>query len=151
MGSEVPELDRLKPRVVGGDAPGRRIYRTAAATPQLIAFMGQLAERVEHLGPPVKGGDNMLKIASDARKAALDMRIVQPGGQEHVRSKLNLAADEIAVVHRETTIDRGVQLVFLDLGTPKAVETVASDDERIVIIDTDTPDESALLTDVYAD
>jgi len=37
--------------------------------------MERLAERVEHLGPPVKGADNMLKIASDARKAALDMLV----------------------------------------------------------------------------
>src|SRR6266568_8878159 len=98
MGSEVPELERLKPRFVGGEAPGRRTYHTAAATPELIAFMGQLAERVEHLGPPVKGGDDMLQIASDARKAALDMRIVEPGAPEHPRSKLHLAADEIAAV-----------------------------------------------------
>lgn len=151
MGAEVPELERLKPRIVGGDAPGRRIYRTAEPTPDLIAFMERLAERVEHLGPPVKGGDNMLKIASDARKAALDMRIVQPGAPEHARSKLNLAADEIASVHRNTASDRGVQLVFLDLGTPKAVDTVQSDDESNLVTDTDTPNESALLTDVYAD
>ncbi|MBV9898067.1 MAG: DEAD/DEAH box helicase family protein [Chloroflexi bacterium] len=151
MGSEVPELERLKPRIVGGEAPGRRIYRTAAATTELMAFMTQLAERVEKLGPPVKGGDNMLKIASDARKAALDMRIVQPGASEHSSSKLNLAADDIAAVYHETANLRGVQLVFLDLGTPKATDAVPSDDEHIVLIDTDTPDESALLTDVYAD
>jgi N12 class adenine-specific DNA methylase len=79
MSDEIPELQRLKPRLVGGDAPGKRIYRTAAATPELLAFMERLARRVEHLGPPVKGADNMLKIASDARKAALDMRLVLPG------------------------------------------------------------------------
>ena len=73
MGAELPELERLKPRLVGGDTPGKRIYRTATATPELLQFMERLAERVEHLGPPVKGADNMLKIASDARKAALDM------------------------------------------------------------------------------
>jgi N12 class adenine-specific DNA methylase len=59
MGSEVPELERLKPRVVGGEALGKRIYRTAAATPELLAFMEHLADRVEHLGPPQKGADNM--------------------------------------------------------------------------------------------
>ena len=26
MGSELPELERLKPRLVGGDTPGKRIY-----------------------------------------------------------------------------------------------------------------------------
>ena len=113
--------------------------------------MGQLAKRVEHLGAPVKGGDNMLKIASDARKAALDMRIVQPGALEHAYSKLNLAADEIAAVHCDTTADRGVQLVFPDLGTSKAVDTLLTDEDRAVVIDTDTLDELTLLTDVYAD
>jgi N12 class adenine-specific DNA methylase len=98
MGSELPELERLKPRLVGGDAPGKRIYRTAPVTRELLQFMERLAERVERLGPPVKGSDNMLKIATDARKAALDMRLVMPGAPEHARSKLNLAADEIATV-----------------------------------------------------
>jgi hypothetical protein len=42
--------------------------------------------------------------------------------------------------------------VFLDLGTPKAVDTVStSDDEAAGDRDTDTPEEVALLTDAYAD
>src|SRR6266851_1042501 len=151
MGAELPELERLKPRLVGGDTPGKRIYRTATATPELLQFMERLAERVEHLGPPTKGSDNMLKIASDARKAALDMRLVTTGAPEHPRSKLNLAADEIAAVHQDTEHDRGIQLVFLDLGTPKAVDTVSTRDHEAVIVDAETPEEVALLTVVYAD
>ena len=50
--------ERLKPRIVGEDAPGRRIHRTAEATPEPTAFTEQLAEPVEHLVRPVKGGDN---------------------------------------------------------------------------------------------
>src|SRR6266446_6143824 len=136
-----PELERLKPRLVGGDTPGKRIYRTAPATRELLQFMERLAERVEHLGPPVKGSDNMLKIATDARKAALDMRLVTPGAPEHARSKLNLAADEIAAIYQDTEHDRGIQLVFLDLGTPKAVDTVSTRDDEAVIVDADTPEE----------
>jgi hypothetical protein len=151
MGSEVPELERLKPRLVGGEAPGKRIYRAAPATPDLLAFMEQLADRVEHLGPPRKGADNMLKIASDARKAALDMRIVKPGAVEHAHSKLNIAADEIAAVYQQTASDRGVQLVFLDLGTPKAIDVTPAREDEALIVDTDTPEEQTLLTDVYAD
>jgi N12 class adenine-specific DNA methylase len=64
MGAELPELERLKPRLVGGDTPGKRIYRTATATPELLQFMERLAERVEHLGPPVKGADNMCATRS---------------------------------------------------------------------------------------
>jgi len=152
MGSELPELERLKPRLIGGETPGKRIYRTATATPELLQFMERLAERVEHLGPPIKGSDNMLKIASDARKAALDMRLVMPGAPEHPGSKLNLAADEVAAVYQETEHDRGIQLVFLDLGTPNAIDTAPTrDDETAVIVETETPEEVALLTDVYAD
>ncbi len=150
MGSEVPELERLKPRLIGDEVLGKRIYRTAIATPELLAFMEQLAKRVEGLGPPTKGADNMLKIASDARKAALDMRLVAPGAPEHPRSKLNVAADEIVAVYQETAPDRGVQLVFLDLGTPKAVDVPARDGDA-VIVDAETTEELALLTDVYAD
>jgi len=80
------------------------------------------------------------------------MRLVTPGAPDHLRSKLNLAADEIVEVHRGTEIDRGIQLVFLDLGTPKAVDTSPTrDDEAAVIVGTDTPEEVGLLTDVYAD
>jgi hypothetical protein len=148
----LPELERLKPRLVGGDTPGKRIYPTATVATELLQFMERLAERVQHLGPPVKGADNMLKLASDARKAALDMRLVTPGAPEHPRSKLNLAADEIAAVYRETEHDLGIQLVFLDLGTPKAIDTVSpSDDEAAAISVTETAEEVALLTDVYAD
>ncbi len=149
MSAEMPELERLKPRLVGGETPGRRIYRMALATPELLAFMEQLAKRVEHLGPPQKGTDNMLKIASDARKAALDLRLVRPGAPEHPSGKLNLAADEIAAVYRQTSPDRGVQLLFLDLGTPKAVDLATRDD--VVVLQPEDAEEAAMLTDVYAD
>src|ERR1700716_2393838 len=79
------------------------------------------------------------------------MRLVMSGAPEHARSKLNLAADEIAAVYQDTEHDRGIQLVFLDLGTPKAVDTVSTRDDEAVIVDTETPEEVALLTDVYAD
>jgi hypothetical protein len=53
-------------------------------------------------------------------------------------------------VYRETAAERGVQLVFLDLGTPKAVDTLARDEDD-VLVGTETAEELALLTDVYAD
>jgi hypothetical protein len=42
--------------------------------------------------------------------------------------------------------------VFLDLGSPKAVDVLTTrDDEAAVIVDSETPEEVALLTDVYTD
>jgi hypothetical protein len=59
----------------------------------------------------------MLKITGDGRKAALDLQLVglpqPPGG------KLDVAAERIAAIHKATKKDKGTQLVFSDLGTPK--------------------------------
>ena len=55
-------------------------------------------------------------------------------------------------MHRDTQHDRGIQLGFLDLGTPKAVDMPPTrDDDNAIVVDAETPEEVALLTDVYAD
>src|SRR5207237_7316828 len=54
-------------------------------------------------------------------------------------------------VYFDTDAERGVQLVFLDLGTPKARNSEPASDEDLVIVDDSTIEEQALLTDVYAD
>lgn len=60
--------------------------------------------------------DNMLKITTDGRKAALDMRLV--GGCDEPGSKLNLAVDNVYRIWKETEAKRLTQIVFCDLGTP---------------------------------
>ena len=60
---------------------GRPAIVAAPASPELKAFIRTLTERAERLkkervDPAV---DNMLKITGEGRKAALDMRLVQPG------------------------------------------------------------------------
>lgn len=57
---------------------------------------GTLVYRAEHLPKKAeKGADNMLKIMSDARKAALDMRLIYPDANDNPFSKVNKAADNI--------------------------------------------------------
>jgi len=70
MGSELPELERLKPRLVGGDTPGKRIYRTATATPELLQFMERLAERVERDHPGLPRTQRR-KMAREAARSVL--------------------------------------------------------------------------------
>jgi len=55
-------------------------------------------------------------------------------------------------IYKKTTPDKGTQLVFLDLGTPKAQEKEPEHDANGVLIETDddTKEETALLKDVYA-
>ena len=61
----------------------------------------------------------MLKITSEGRKAALDMRLVNPGIARSQHSKTEAAADKIAEFYHESQAQRGVQLAFCDLFTPK--------------------------------
>lgn len=82
-----------------------------------------LIYRAEHLpkgqDAKKKGADNMLKIMGEARKAALDMRILDPNAPDFAGSKINVAVGNIMRIWRDTAADKGTQLVFCDLSTPK--------------------------------
>ncbi len=60
----------------------------------------------------------MLKITSEGRKAALDLRLVGIG-RDHPENKLSLAANEIFRIWDGTKDQRLTQLVFCDLSTPQ--------------------------------
>lgn len=81
---------------------------------------GSLVYRAEHLPKKAeKGGDNMLKVMSDARKAALDMRLIDASYPDTPGSKVHIAADTIKRIHGTWNEKKGTQLVFIDLSTPK--------------------------------
>lgn len=78
-------------------------------------YMAEIVRRAGRLkGPAVKGGDNMLKISSDARKASLDMRLVFEGMPDDPDSKLNQAVRNILKVYR--THPGTTQMLFSDIG-----------------------------------
>lgn len=81
---------------------------------------GSLVYRAENLPKKAeKGADNMLKIMSDARKAALDMRLIDPSYPDNPNSKVNVAATNIKATYDKWSAEKGTQLVFIDLSTPK--------------------------------
>jgi hypothetical protein len=105
-----PKLDGEKPTI-----------RNAPATPELKAFVQELAARAERLktnrvDPSV---DNMLKITSEGRKAALDLRLMKPSTPDEPQGKVNLAVDNIHRIWEASAVERSAQLVFCDLSTPK--------------------------------
>ena len=63
--------------------------------------------------------DNMLKITSDGRKAALDMRLIDTAFGLDAESKVMRCAENIIDVYNKTREIKGVQLVFCDISTPK--------------------------------
>ena len=104
-----PEIDGGKPHITA-----------APATPELKEFVGTLVERAQRL----KNGrvdpkiDNMLKITGDGRKAALDMRLVDPFAEIHGDTKVSRAVEQIYRTWNEGRDKRSTQLVFCDLSTP---------------------------------
>ncbi len=105
----VPELQTGKPMIV-----------RAPATPELKALVSMLVVRADAIrsGRVHPSEDNMLKITSEGRKAALDLRVLDPEYKDQPQSKINLAADKIFQIWQETHENRCAQMVFCDLSTP---------------------------------
>lgn len=100
---------------------------------------GSIIDRMENL-PGDASIDNPLVITSDAKKAALDFRLIDPSAPDYEGSKINVCVDKIFNIWKAWETDRGAQLVFCDMSTPKFndkqhAETISPDE---VII---TPEE----------
>jgi hypothetical protein len=103
---------------------GRTQDVTAPSTDQIKEIMAGLKDRAEAIRAgrvPDKRVDNMLKIMSEGKKAALDVRILKPGEPDHPDSKLNRAVDKIFGIWQRTAEQKSAQLVFADLSVPKGV------------------------------
>lgn len=89
-----------------------------------VAYLEEIYHRAEELkrNPEIafmKGGDNHLKIINDARKASLDLRLVNPNAPRDEKSKVVQCVNNIKEIYDRYNEDLGTQLVFLDLSTPK--------------------------------
>ena len=82
-------------------------------------------ELISHRADDVRKGlvnpadDNMLKITTDGRKAALDLRLVQPAAPFSFQSKIARCAENVADIYYKTNLQKSAQLVFCDTSTPK--------------------------------
>jgi hypothetical protein len=94
----------------------------------------------------------MLKITGDGRKAALDMRLVEPFGEPEPDTKLTLAVQRIKSVWTETRDARSTQLVFCDLSTPNPASFNVYDEVRSKLMEAGVPpDEIAFIHDADSD
>jgi N12 class adenine-specific DNA methylase len=155
VADEVPGIAKLRPRIVDDKGKPRR---TIIAIPQdnaLKEYMKVLVKRADNLKHVDPRDDNMLKLCNDANKAALDMRMINPNAPGNPNGKIATLAREISKRYEKTMPDKGTQLVFLDLGTPKAKEPI-DDNKEVVSIDgqideeEETAEEKKLLENVYA-
>jgi N12 class adenine-specific DNA methylase len=109
------DLNLPKPPLKGGKAD----VVSAPTTVAMKRYVQNLVARAEkvrsrQVDPSV---DNFLKITTDGRHAALDLRLV---GQhpDSPQSKLSLAATRIHGIWQTSTPLKGTQLVFMDLSAP---------------------------------
>ena len=109
-------LDLPVPKLKDGD------YKTIVApkSEELGKYVDKLAERSEIIrngcDPRI---DNMLLVTNDGRKAALDLRMIDPNMPDLPNSKINIAVENIYRIWLENKEDKLTQLVFCDLSTPK--------------------------------
>ena len=138
-----PELENGKPTIVA-----------APSSPELKAFIATLTERAERLkkervDPSV---DNMLKITGEGRKAALDMRLVDPDAVLSTETKIDLAVSRIFGIWQGTKDKRSTQLVFSDLSTPDPERFNVYDEIRSKLVQAGVPaGEIAFIHDAATD
>ena len=90
-------------------------------TQEFSDYLEQISDRAEQVrkGIVSRRDDNMLKITTDGRKAALDMRLVDSNATYTYQSKVARCAENIADIYVKTFQDKSTQLVFCDSSTPK--------------------------------
>lgn len=105
-----PELRGGKPKIV-----------VAVASAELKQYVSRLVDRSEQVraGKVSPQTDNMLKITTDGRKAALDMRLVSLDAEPGPDTKIAMAINNIYHAWKETATQLSTQLVFCDMSTPK--------------------------------
>jgi hypothetical protein len=138
----------LKPRSDGQLLPETVVIPTP---PEVTEYLQQLADRADKVKNKLvtPEQDNMLKISTDGRKAALDMRLVADGKPISGRCKLEVVADNIARIHhitrkiayrvprtdvRHPTLG-SLQIVFCDLSTPNSSQWNAYHELRRLLIE----------------
>ena len=90
-------------------------------TPDFSEYLNDISVRADIIrsGEVNRAEDNMLLITTDGRKAALDMRLVNPKCKFTTDSKVYKCAEKVEAIYKETLVSRSTQLVFCDTSTPK--------------------------------
>ena len=125
------------PAIQGGKA---QIIPTEA-TPAQRAIMAEFILRADAIraGRVKPEEDNMLKLTSEARMMAIDPRMIVPTA-DGTGSKLNICIDEVYQVWADTAEASSTQLIFCDVGTPKAGRFNVYDEFKRVLIEKGVPE-----------
>ncbi|HEC2312250.1 TPA: helicase, partial [Campylobacter jejuni] len=79
---------------------------------------GSIVWRMEHQQDDITR-NNLLACTTDARKAGLDFRLINPHCDDYANSKINKLIENVFNEYNAWNDDKGTQLIFCDLSTPK--------------------------------
>lgn len=87
-------------------------------------YLEELVDRSEAIksGSVDPSVDNMLKITGEARKLAIDMRLIDPAYTLSDNQKILQVVDNVERIYREGNLEKATQMIFSDIGTPKNKE-----------------------------
>lgn len=104
-------------------------------TPEFAEYLKTISSRADDVrqGNVKRTEDNMLKITTDGRKAALDLRIVDPEAPFTYQSKVARCAENVYDLYVKTAANRSTQLVFCDISTPKKGFNIYDELRRLLL------------------
>lgn len=118
-------------------------YRDAliSKTPAFAAYLDDISQRADDVreGRVSRKDDNMLKITTDGRKAALDLRLVDSNAGFTYQSKVARCAENVADIYFKTSQTKATQVIFCDTSTPKSGFNIY-DELKTALINLDVPE-----------
>lgn len=104
----IPELETGKP-----------ISVQMKSSQYLKDYIESLSKRADKIRQGVDPRiDNMLNVTNDGRKAALDIRLIDPDLPDLPDSKVNIATKNMFNIWEKTKKEKLTQIMFCDLSTP---------------------------------
>lgn len=138
-----PDLKGGKPQVV-----------SSPSSQALKAYTDELVERANKIrsGQVKPDEDNMLAVTNSGRKAALDMRLIDPSLPFDPQGKVARVRDEVVRIWKDTEKERGTQMVFCDLSTPQTHGFSVYHDLKFRLVEAGIPEgEIAFIHDFDSD
>ena len=133
------DLGLKLPEINGGGPQATQVE----SSPELADYIKELEKRADAIrdGQVDPRIDNMLKITTDGRKSALDMRLVNPKTADHPYSKINTCVQNVFDIWEKTKKDKSLQVIWCDLSTPKLNTFNLFDDIKNKLIEKGVPEE----------
>lgn len=123
------EIEKLNGKLVPKVKEGKAINIIAPRSESIACFIGiedefgnynegSIIDRMNNFADDPQR-NNILVCTSEARKAALDFRLIDPYANDYEESKINQMVKKIKEHYNDERYEKNTQLVFCDLGVSK--------------------------------